>query len=641
MGRSWFKSGWTTRLMLFVAGLAATCAIVPSAGAVLVHTGNGHVAGVMLRNHVSPKSLRGSFDKQSSKPTSGVVGTEGDVNYNGGPVLHATTPYLIFWDPSGNPIASGDKTLLERFFNDVAADSGKATNQYSVLSQYGDGTGSASYNQTWSSAHAINDTHAYPAPGQQCTENAGFIETACLFDSQIQTEVQNEISLHSLPTGLTGSAPIYFVVLPPDVNSCFADDMTCADSFFCAYHSSVLAGGNDTTYANISLIGAAQGTTNGSKGCQFDGNDLVQAPNSATAGDTVADVAISYMSHEDSETITDPLGNAWFSDTTGNEVGDNCAFSGPFDPADGENPDAWLPTLGGTADAGNLFDEVINTNPYYTQTEWSNGNDTCEAKPQPIAGFSASASTVSAGSPVSFNASASTEPGGSVSSFSWNFGDGATGSGITPSHVYSTDGTYTVTLTVTGDSGNTDTTSNTVTVHGVPTARVSATGSPIGGGTPGASAGPAPRTPARRSPRSAGTSATARSAPARGLAPVRQGRHLHGHADRHRRLGRNFERHDIGEGRAEQDHQDQGQEGQNGRNDQRDGQGGRTARSGLRASAPAGQDPDNQGQAQQGPAQKAQGPPLGDAAGQAETLARRSHQLGQDGHNQDQGLGRP
>ncbi len=470
--------------MLFVAALAATCVIVPSAGAVLVHTGNGHVAGVMLRNHVNPKSLRGSFDKQSSKPTSGVVGTEGDVNYNGGPVLHATTPYLIFWDPSGNPIASGDKTLLERFFNDVAADSGKATNQYSVLSQYGDGTGSASYNQTWSSAHAINDTHAYPAPGQQCTENAGFIETACLFDSQIQTEVQNEISLHSLPTGLTGSAPIYFVVLPPDVNSCFADDMTCADNFFCAYHSSVLAGGNDTTYANISLIGAAQGTTNGSKGCQFDGNDLVQAPNSATAGDTVADVAISYMSHEDSETITDPLGNAWFSDTTGNEVGDNCAFSGPFDPADGENPDAWLPTLGGTADAGNLFDEVINTNPYYTQTEWSNGNDTCEAKPQPIAGFSASASTVSAGSPVSFNASASTEPGGSVSSYSWNFGDGATGSGITPSHAYSTAGTYTVTLTVTGDSGNTDTTSNTVTVHGVPTARVSATGSPIGGGTP-------------------------------------------------------------------------------------------------------------------------------------------------------------
>jgi len=36
-------------------------------------------------------------------------------------------------------------------------------------------------------------------------------------------------------------------------------------------------------------------------------------------------------------------------------------------------------------------------------------------------------------------------------SFSWTFGDGATGSGATPSHAYAQPGTYAVTLTETGE----------------------------------------------------------------------------------------------------------------------------------------------------------------------------------------------
>ncbi|MBS3777785.1 MAG: PKD domain-containing protein, partial [Candidatus Thermoplasmatota archaeon] len=52
----------------------------------------------------------------------------------------------------------------------------------------------------------------------------------------------------------------------------------------------------------------------------------------------------------------------------------------------------------------------------------------------------------------------------SIVSYEWDFGDG-TGTGVNPTHVYDTPGTYTVTLTVTTALGGTDTVTLTVTVR--------------------------------------------------------------------------------------------------------------------------------------------------------------------------------
>jgi PKD repeat protein len=65
---------------------------------------------------------------------------------------------------------------------------------------------------------------------------------------------------------------------------------------------------------------------------------------------------------------------------------------------------------------------------------------------------------------VGLDASASADPDGTVASYAWNFGDGATGSGATTSHTYTTDGTFPVTLTVTDDDGATTTVSQSVSV---------------------------------------------------------------------------------------------------------------------------------------------------------------------------------
>jgi len=64
----------------------------------------------------------------------------------------------------------------------------------------------------------------------------------------------------------------------------------------------------------------------------------------------------------------------------------------------------------------------------------------------------------------SFDASASKDTGGSITAYAWDFGDGANGTGVKPSHTYAADDSYTVKLTVTDSSNQTDVATKSVAV---------------------------------------------------------------------------------------------------------------------------------------------------------------------------------
>ena len=71
---------------------------------------------------------------------------------------------------------------------------------------------------------------------------------------------------------------------------------------------------------------------------------------------------------------------------------------------------------------------------------------------------------------VSFDGGSSSDADGSIVSYAWNFGDSATGSGVTTNHTYSAPGTYIARLTVTDNQGASNSATTTVQVNAAPPA---------------------------------------------------------------------------------------------------------------------------------------------------------------------------
>jgi PKD repeat protein len=463
-------------------GFAAACALVaalvvgvPAASAVVVHTPNGHFLGIAPHRGIAAISIPGSIAAQHKANLS----SNGSLSYHNGPVVHSSEAYLVFWAPTGFSIQASSQALLERYFTDAAADSGKPNNVYGVARQFTDASGFADYSQTFSAgAQAISDTQAYPAlDSANCPESRSG-ENYCLTDAQIEAELQRLIASQHLPddgpassSALPANAPVYFVVLPPTVNLCDAST-SCVDTQFCSYHSFFTdTSGHNVLYAPIPFLAASGGLA---KLCQSDGNAAVQEPNADPA-----DVVLKFLSHEHNEVLTDPLGTAWYDGASGNEDGDNCnQYSPTANPANGSSPHAFTPVLGGDATNGTLYNQLIAGNPYYVQSEWSNGDTGCEMAPTPgtIAPRFTPPSSSTPGTPASFDPSASTSTY-PLSSATWDFGDGtapafrgASSALASVSHTYSLGGTYTVKLTLVDNRGNLAITTQQITLDEAPTA---------------------------------------------------------------------------------------------------------------------------------------------------------------------------
>jgi hypothetical protein len=393
-----------------------------------------------------------------------------DLTYNDGPVMLTNTTHIVFWAPSGYSYPSGYQALIERYLTDVAADSGDPTNTNSVSTQYYDLAGGTTNDIQYGSTYGgeSTDTDSYPTATSTCASLEGSA-TACLTGTQELDELDSFINSIG---GSRGFGDLWFLVLPPNVQTCFDNYSACGPygagqpnsagqtSEYCGYHTSFSGGFSGTTntiWANITYVDGA-GT-----GCSG------QQPNNNAADDAIND-----MDHEMNESITDPLpystsdpgtyngnnGGWWDANTNnGGEIGDQCNFVNG-------------PKIGSTASG--TYDELINGHPYSVQTLWSNATNSCAMNygaVAPTASFTYTQPSPNALDPVSFDGSGSHDnnSGGSIVSYSWNFGDATSSSSESPSHTYTDSGMYTVTLTVEDSAGLTANTSQTVTVDARPT----------------------------------------------------------------------------------------------------------------------------------------------------------------------------
>jgi hypothetical protein len=258
---------------------------------------------------------------------------------------HGLSKPLAFAAPSFLTFDASYTSLINRYFADVAHDSGLATNVYSTDPQYTDGTGGAQYASTFGNSVIARD----PLPANGCDDtDLGLSDPVCLDDAQLQAEIQNVMTAN----GWHGNgSTMFFLMTPTGVGSCFlpgnanvSADQACTTDVYCAYHSAFAnAQGEPVIYANEPY----EATTGGGF-CSTH-----QSPNGDDADDT-----INTISHEHNEAITDPFLDAWYTNAEGAENGDLCAW-----------------TFGATSGVtGALHNQTINGNNYLVQEEFSHAD---------------------------------------------------------------------------------------------------------------------------------------------------------------------------------------------------------------------------------------------------------------------------
>jgi hypothetical protein len=343
------------------------------------------------------------------------VGTGVGVGYGGGPVLTSNRTHVIFWQPAGSHLAfeAGYRHLVQRFLKDVAAASHSTTNVFALTGQYTDAGGQpAAYASRFGGA--VLDTDKLPP--SRCAEPpvAGPGWTVCLTDSQLQAEIEHIVRARHMPTT---QRDVYFLVTPRGLGSCMGSSAASGCALggrvngYCGYHQFTTDGQVDYAFIPYNAVAGH---------CQS---------NHPRPNANPADPALSTLSHELSEAITDPDGDGW-TNGSGQEIADLCITN--FGPA-----------IGGSG--GRAYNERIAGGRYFLQEEWSNASGRCEPRAKPDqASFSVSSRT---GRTLGFKGHARA-PQGQIRSYHWLFGDGARGTGHTVTHQYVRHGQYSVRLRI-------------------------------------------------------------------------------------------------------------------------------------------------------------------------------------------------
>jgi hypothetical protein len=270
-------------------------------------------------------------------------GLAGPLLYHAGGSVMQPFPiiYVIYWIPpalqnGGSTGYSTNYPYLTFFASAYYSGHGLGNNNTQYYQTIG---GTTSYVNNFGGVAGIYfDTDPLPASG--CTDTA--TPGNCITDAQIQAEIMHVMSIN----GWTGGLDKIFVLFTSSgEGSCFTSASTsCAYTQYCAYHGST-SGSPTVLYANM----------------PYANTSVCKTSSQTEPNGDLGDLTVSVLTHEISETITDPLGNAWF-DSMGNEIGDLCNFN--------FGTNTWA---GPSAAANQMWSGFF----FETQQEWDNHTGAC------------------------------------------------------------------------------------------------------------------------------------------------------------------------------------------------------------------------------------------------------------------------
>jgi hypothetical protein len=140
-------------------------------------------------------------------------------NNEGHAVVKSSNVYAIYWDPTDH--YNGDwQHVINSFLHEVGSEGGSLSTVFAVDSQYVDRADYRGGGYSITFRGAYTDTDPYPAvPGCEDPEplKGSRDPITCVTDAQIQEELKNFISQHSLQTGMN---TIFYVLTPPGVTAC-------------------------------------------------------------------------------------------------------------------------------------------------------------------------------------------------------------------------------------------------------------------------------------------------------------------------------------------------------------------------------------------------------------------------------------
>ena len=282
-------------------------------------------------------------------PNTGGPRAPGDLDYHGGAVVTTMRSHLIYVNLASSTACSTAATCWGNphgFLRDYGQ-----SNMIHIVDQYTNATGNGRYTV---SEHSVQVNYPDPLDAKHPYT-----------DNDILNIVHAVVTANDDDGFATGYDNQYHVFLVPGQDECFDSTFSVcyspdipASFAFCAYHGS--ADFKDIghvlysvePFVNVPGCSVRPGTPNG---------QLIDSTNNT-------------LSHELTETITDPDGTAWYNTDdvgmNGEEIGDECSFFERFPNANGV--------------VSNYFDPsnvTLNGRAYTIQPEYNNAQSACTTTP--------------------------------------------------------------------------------------------------------------------------------------------------------------------------------------------------------------------------------------------------------------------